>query len=832
MGKGAFVGDGLDLYVTLDHPAGDLDALLQTFTHMCNQFYEATDGRLHIHNLFWSDGSWGSDLADVVLRADANGGVLGQAHLDGLGVIGAKAEIFASDYSAAARGRMAVAFVHELGHYLWGLRDEYGGPRLEGDIALEQQQAWDSNPTNEYRRVFLTPGTSLEKPVGGGLYDLTDSDVTLYFGEEDQLVAETRIAQQAIALPGGGIELRIDFGAPFGNAPSTAFEQRAYVRPFGRCGEPGANFCVMQARGATTEHEEFCTAGNHDPNLLTAQSHHHAGQSCWSTIVARMAPELVINPPAAGEADTGQPPEAAQVGILQLVKEHRLVLVLDRSGSMADTGKIEGARFGLDLWLSSYANLDDRLGIVWYDHEIETSLAVSRVSDIADLDAVKDNVLALEPRGSTNIRDALDRAADLLIAASSEHGRPVHQGVLLLSDGVHNTPPPATAALEVVPKFKENGITIFTLALGASSQVNLDVLESLALQTSGRAFTAPVDLSPEVGAGAIALELSALNLQFRGTAVAETDLDVAELAAGGVPGDKLAKALQKGARPSWPDLLKLLGRKDLADLLKGSRGLATTTSFQVEEGASRAEALLWFPQKQPLWLYLLGPDGHPAPEDTIRPVRGRSPFDGAQLRGPKPGRWIAVAVRPSPGPAFRAQFIAGVENRRLAVSGDCDKLVPVGSACRLWARASLRGELSGLDVRAVLRGPGGAKHHLVLSDVRADEPFSGLYEGWFVPAQPGHFTGRITVTSRGKAVLANGLDRLAHSPPPGEKGRRLELGTTAGVFQRVIRISFEAGARPEPKDRDQELGLVGKYRRRQRFGKTVNQGKRRKQAER
>jgi Mg-chelatase subunit ChlD len=576
----------------------------------------------------------------------------------------------------------------------------------------------------------------------------------------------------------------------------------------------------MNGSGGDPALREFCGSGNHDPQDLTAQSHRFAGASCWETIAQRMGTQgIVVTAPSVGTVDTGVPPDAESIGLRGLAKERRMVLVLDRSGSMAESNKAEGARLAVTVWLQSHATtvpvLPERLGVITYNSEPAT-LVPLQVLTQQQATAFEDEIHeALEPGGATNIRDALDDAADMLIdlAASPQGGgRAVYQGVVLVSDGVHNTPPPSTEALSVIPRFKENGIPIFTLALGSSSDVDLTTLEELARQTGGRAFVSAIDAAAGTDQSTkVAGDIIIMNQQFRGTAAVYEELDFDALPAGLPLSAKLAVWASHGSRPKeLSEIFEVAGVGSISQLMQAHPGRARLIGCLVEEGAERLEVLALFPPKHDTWLYLVDPIGRALPPNEIKAIRGPGAFDGAIVEQPIAGQWVAILIRVAHGPRFAAIASVGIENRRLAVAGGCDHWVAAGVPARLWARATFGDELSGLVVRARLRGPDGQPHDVVLSDARPDEPFSGIYEGFFAAPSPGLYTGRITISNKGGAKIANGFDRSFHSRIDPRKGGKLDLSSGVSPFSRTLRVYCEVGARSKPKDRDVALGLTGK----------------------
>jgi Ca-activated chloride channel family protein len=108
-----------------------------------------------------------------------------------------------------------------------------------------------------------------------------------------------------------------------------------------------------------------------------------------------------------------------------------LCVVLDRSGSMADEGKITYAKKAL------YALIDqlterDILSIVIYDHVVEVLSSAKRVGNKA---ALKRLIERIEPRGNTNLGGGMIEG---FRQVERQFDRAYVNRVVLLSDGLAN----------------------------------------------------------------------------------------------------------------------------------------------------------------------------------------------------------------------------------------------------------------------------------------------------------------------------------------------------------------------------------------------------------
>ena len=157
-----------------------------------------------------------------------------------------------------------------------------------------------------------------------------------------------------------------------------------------------------------------------------------------------------------------------------------LGLVIDRSGSMSDKGKITHAREAAFRLVDAMAP-SDVLSVVEYDDEIHVLWPASRLSSP---DAVKRLIAQLEPRGSTNLAGGLFRGIDEVNRNATRAGI---NRVLLFSDGLANqgiTSPREIASY--VREARSHGITVSTLGLGLD--YNEDLMQTIAEAGGGNYY--------------------------------------------------------------------------------------------------------------------------------------------------------------------------------------------------------------------------------------------------------------------------------------------------------------------------------------------------------
>ena len=148
-----------------------------------------------------------------------------------------------------------------------------------------------------------------------------------------------------------------------------------------------------------------------------------------------------------------------------------LGLVLDRSGSMADVGKIDYLRKAAAMVVERLS-VRDHLAIVEYDDVITVMWPSAPVESLTSINRL---CAGLEPRGSTNLVGGMMRGADEVLSRrrTLDDASTIHR-VLLLSDGLANqgvTDPREIARL--VRSVKSDGVRISALGLGRDYDENL-----------------------------------------------------------------------------------------------------------------------------------------------------------------------------------------------------------------------------------------------------------------------------------------------------------------------------------------------------------------------
>lgn len=783
MGLGRYRDGRFDLIVVANYlmPTEDWVAWERSFKKASEILFDASEGQMQFGRLYVCDENIGAGTADCILHSRDG---VSNSPLGGFGSPGSGPNLMASIK------RDSLLIVHELAHYFWGLCDEYKSGSAF-DIVID--------PTRPVEGGVVVPilfsGRADNELAEAGARAI----FTVIYPDDWILTERTVVADTATtitvdsALPDEPLgELSVYF-------PGCCAEDRT------------ANFCIMEAchrdRGAFDETgvwrdipnplTEFCTPSTHDGDTICAQP-------CWERILERAGFEMLTMPDS---AESGPVTGWTEPEWIVLDKQPRFALVLDRSYSMTQGDKMTYARFGAMLWLQ-YAHVsapDDLLTIIWYDHEIGSLLDLTEVGRLTELEVreKREDIAALEPRGSTDIRDALLAALDQI---QSRPTRAAVQAALLLTDGKHNTPWGSRAA-EVIPDFQEAGVQIHTLGVGDPDAVDMVVLEELAESTGGSSQAAGDDL-------AVLEAMAEINEIVRGGIIttAPALFPALRMASRSRLTEPAAKGVNRDGRPDWRNLLKLLKIKGMGQVLRPPQRLRSRIMafpVMVEDHCQRASFTLVYPEGQDLWLYLIDPAGQPVDMGAagVRHGSSQAPYEFALVQKPKPGRWHMVAVRPDGGASFTFRAIAGGKNPQLHVwggaSGGKDGQAPV----RLWASASWGQTLSNLQVTALVTTPKGVKRRLLLTDCRGEERDAGMYEAYYTPEQPGRYTGVIEIVNLGNARLPRSDYLITHTTE-----RHVSLKTAAPQFVRQVPFVLLYGEQPDIRDIEQAQGLTAKYR--------------------
>ncbi|MFB8214760.1 vWA domain-containing protein [Streptomyces anulatus] len=168
-----------------------------------------------------------------------------------------------------------------------------------------------------------------------------------------------------------------------------------------------------------------------------------SGASDWSLLrvglATQAAPSTAERPPAA------------------------LTFVVDISGSMAETGRLDLVRKSLDI-LTDELRDDDSISLVTFSDEAETRLPMTRLK--GNRNRIKDAVEEMQPAQSTNVEAGITLGYEESVEG---HRKGATNRVVLLSDALANTgDTEAEGILEKIDSARrEYGITLFGVGVGS-----------------------------------------------------------------------------------------------------------------------------------------------------------------------------------------------------------------------------------------------------------------------------------------------------------------------------------------------------------------------------
>ncbi|MEM8932531.1 MAG: vWA domain-containing protein [Acidobacteriota bacterium] len=502
----------------------------------------------------------------------------------------------------------------------------------------------------------------------------------------------------------------------------------------------------------------------------TSHSLRHDFRSDWEVLHDHF--DFIEMPPGAPEAEAPEHCFEAPAFDLQLQGSDQVVLVLDRSGSMADPATGDpGSEIcdneeddDLDGVVDERPCSESRLAFLqaavraWIDLQagsgIEAGLIAfdSRPERLAEVDSLDGNVGML--RGLVDGMDAGGRTAigDALDMAAVELGRfdDRQQSILLVSDGMNNE---GADPSEVATRLRESGIQIFAVPTGAAA--DRETLGGLAALTGGG--FAPIDDHTDLPA--LYAELAA---RFRGAApvIARYRFAVAKDPGKPEPGAEAVVSVEKIEIPVERDA------KQLSVLLGGRNGDMKTWSIDFE---------------------LVSPTG-----EIVRPGDPRvvlDPFYRAiRVDGPTPGVWTLV-VWSADGAVQRNVVTATVDHPQVGFYADAwPRLPESGSTVEITAnpRVLVPLEGDGVTVTARVTRPFGDDLPI---DLTVD-PLTGTWKGEVVADTRGAYT----VTFRAE-VTEDALPIAGEPIFEGPERADVDVPT----FERTATASFVVTDGPLPK---------------------------------
>jgi Mg-chelatase subunit ChlD len=254
------------------------------------------------------------------------------------------------------------------------------------------------------------------------------------------------------------------------------------------CAAPAAegqnlSYCLMDnyfTRGGSYTLNEFCITGNHDPDRDTDQSQQRNGDGCWTTLSGH--PTRSANAPAGTPVDAAAAAPMVEFATSQNVLgagDLRVMLVIDRSGSMADERKIQFARTGAILF-SLFVKDGQGLGLVQFNSTSQSLVPLQVVSPAVRSGVLGPAIRGITPSGGTDIGAGLERA---LVEFTANAAGGCSDIIVLLSDG------DGTLNQSTIDKLKDAAVSVLAIGIGAGlSTTGQAKLQDVAKQTGGQYF--------------------------------------------------------------------------------------------------------------------------------------------------------------------------------------------------------------------------------------------------------------------------------------------------------------------------------------------------------
>lgn len=362
------------------------------FQQASDLLYNATEGQMAIDTINIFNCGHAKDLADIwVLESSTQLPNVPFANTNGLGSKGRHIILFKDQLQKGPFG-----IVHELGHYVFGLYDEYRGQHRQGSCSGPPLESnWPASSD-----FFCTSPKATKACIMG--------------------------------VSGTQSSSRTEF-----------------------CTAPGDNF--PGTRHATCQSVSGRFAQNAQDALKNG--------ACWMTLTS-----FGLRKPSQEPSST-LPPNAPQVKFHEVQDLSRVVLVIDRSGSMAAQQKMdrakEGAKIFVDLLHQKPDPLlrGDELAIVSFSGSVSVDFPLQEIISDSTRMQARTKIDILSPNGPTAILDAVQTAVDILRpGGSSQPDVGCGDVIILLSDGIENSS--RHKIEEVVKNLETSGVRLFSIGLG------------------------------------------------------------------------------------------------------------------------------------------------------------------------------------------------------------------------------------------------------------------------------------------------------------------------------------------------------------------------------
>ncbi|MBA2578819.1 MAG: cell wall-binding repeat-containing protein, partial [Euzebyaceae bacterium] len=386
------------------------------------------------------------------------------------------------------------------------------------------------------------------------------------------------------------------------------------------------------------------------------------------------------------------------------------VIVLDRSGSMAEANKIGAARNAARLFTNELSP-NDQGGYVAFDQDPYLRRPLANIGTGTNRADMRNAIAAETPGGATSIGDGMR------VAAEEEAARGVSGNVcnfILLSDGFENSP---DLWADVQAGVVDNGCAHHVVGLGPAA--NETLLQQIAAAGPGGSYD-----YADVGGG---VPIGKTTFAQAGTLAWENNLSrVYDYKATRAAGrQRIFSAAGEGEPP--PPIIR-----------KAFQALNSHEFFVDDTSETLVVAVAWQGEQESAEIRLLDPDGNPVPDLFAR-------FDGTnivfEVPEPAAGRWVLEADMPqdyyvaaSALTAYELQLFTGAPIATLEQGVE----VPL---IAMFAGDGV--PLPGASVQATVTDPSGQRRAVTLfDDGNHDDgdPDDGVYAGRYTATSLGELT--------------------------------------------------------------------------------------------
>ncbi|XP_003479101.1 calcium-activated chloride channel regulator 4-like [Cavia porcellus] len=213
---------------------------------------------------------------------------------------------------------------------------------------------------------------------------------------------------------------------------------------------------------------EFCNEKNHNREAPSLQNLKCNYRSTWEVI---RESEDFTNTTA---METPPPPPTFS---LLRIRDRIVCLVLDKSGSMAGSDRLNRMNQAAKLFLQQIVENGSWVGMVHFDSTASIKSELIQIRSNSERDTLVKS-LPTQALGGTSICLGIEKAFEVITNASFQLSG---SEILLLTDGEDN------GASNCVNKVKESGIVIHFIALGPSAD---PAVTQMSIETGGNEFSA------------------------------------------------------------------------------------------------------------------------------------------------------------------------------------------------------------------------------------------------------------------------------------------------------------------------------------------------------